>query len=105
MRGGTNSKWGLSLHGLYKIKLAYGIQTSSQEEGVTMSVFLQMSLVGVGDTLRTGTWSNRRRKVARAFFCDVSDATWQSCKVTRAIRNVHDQPESLHMRPAVVSLI
>ena len=45
------SKLGLSLHGLYKIKLAHGIQTSSQEEGVTMSVFLQMSLVGVGDIL------------------------------------------------------
>ena len=43
------SKLGLSLHGLYKIKLACGIQTSSQEEGVTMSVFLQMSIAGVGD--------------------------------------------------------
>ena len=53
MRGGTNELKlvGLSLHGLDKIKLAYGIQTSSQEERVTMSIFLQMSLVGVGDNL------------------------------------------------------
>ena len=41
----------MSLHELYKIKQMYGIQTSSQEEGVTMSVFLQMSPVGIGDIL------------------------------------------------------
>ena len=27
---------------------------------------------------------------------DVSGATSPSCKVTRAIQNVHDQPESIH---------
>ena len=44
-------------------------------------------------------------KTARLSFCGVSGATSQSCKVTQAIRNVHDQPESLRRRPAVVNLL
>ena len=40
----------------------------------------------------------------QAFF-DVSGATSPSCTVTQAIRNVHDQPESINARPAVENLL
>ena len=40
--------------------------------------------------------------MARATVCDASCATLQSCQVTRAVRKVHDQPESLRW-PAVVT--
>ena len=45
--------------------------------------------------------------MARANVCDVSGVTLLSCKVTRAIRNVHayDQWDSIHLRPAVENLI
>ena len=43
--------------------------------------------------------------MARANVCDVSGATLPSCKVTRAIRNVHDERESIRLRPAVENLI
>ena len=43
--------------------------------------------------------------MARSSVNDISGAASQSCKVTRAIRNVHDQPESLCWWPAVVNLI
>ena len=46
----------------------------------------------------TGRRLNRQWKLAHAIICDVSGATSPSCKVTRAIRNVHDQPESLRRR-------
>ena len=36
-----------------------------------------------------------KKKMARASVCDASGATSSSCKVTRANRNVHDQPESV----------
>ena len=42
--------------------------------------------------------------MVRASVCDVSGATSQSCKVTQSIRNVHDQPEWLRVRPAIVVL-
>ena len=44
------------------------------------------------------------KNMARATDCDVSGANLQSCKVMRAIQNVHDQPESLRMRPTTVNL-
>ena len=37
--------------------------------------------------------------------CGTSGATLQSCKDTWAIWNVHDQPESLHTRPAVENVL
>ena len=37
--------------------------------------------------------------------CCVSGATSKSCKVTRAIRNVHGQAESVRRRPAVVNVL
>ena len=43
------------------------------------------------------------QNMARASIFDVSGATSPSCKVTRVIRNVHDQPESVRRRPAVVN--
>ena len=45
------------------------------------------------------------KKMAHASVCDVSGATLQSCMVTRAIRNVHDQTESIRTRPAVANLL
>ena len=45
------------------------------------------------------------KNMARASFCHVSGATSQSCKVTRAIQNVHDQPESVHTRDAAVNVL
>ena len=39
--------------------------------------------------------------MARASVCDVNGATSQSCKVTRAIQNVHDQAEPSRRWPAV----
>ena len=47
-------------------------------------------------------------KMARAGVCDVSGVTsssWRSCTVTRAIRNVHDQPGLSRTRPAVENLL
>ena len=43
--------------------------------------------------------------IARASVRDVGGATSHSCKVTPAIRNVDDQPESIRMPPAVVNLL
>ena len=43
--------------------------------------------------------------MARASACDISGATSHSCEVTRAIQNVHDQPELLRRRPALVNLL
>ena len=43
--------------------------------------------------------------MARVSACGVSGATSQSCKVTQAILNVHDQPESLRRRPAIVNTL
>ena len=42
--------------------------------------------------------------MACASIYDVIGATSQSCKVTRAIRNIHDQLKSLCCRPAIVKL-
>ena len=42
--------------------------------------------------------------MARASVCDVCGATSPSCKVTRAIRNVYDQPERVRRRPTEVNL-
>ena len=53
-------------------------------------------------------WENGqtdRQKMARVRVCHFSGATLPSCTVTRAIRNVHDQLESLRGRPAVVNLL
>ena len=53
-------------------------------------------------------WEDGRtdsEKMARVSVCDISGATSPSCKATQAIRNVHNQPESLCRRPAVVKLI
>ena len=48
--------------------------------------------------------SYRRQKKRHVQAFEASDgATSPSCKVTRAIRNVHDQPESVRSRPAVVN--
>ena len=44
------------------------------------------------------------KKMARVSVCDVSGATSPSCTVMRAIRNVHDQPQSIRTRPAVENL-
>ena len=44
-------------------------------------------------------------KMAHVSVCDVSGAASQSCKAVPAIWNVHDQPESLCRRPAVVNLL
>ena len=53
-------------------------------------------MVKVRVAVRTGRRSNRQRKWHVREFV--------SCKVTRAIRNVRGQPESLCWRPAVVNL-
>ena len=42
--------------------------------------------------------------MARASACDISGATSHSCEVTRTIQDVHDQPELLRRRPALVNL-
>ena len=51
------------------------------------------------------TVKHSANKMARASVCDVSGATSLSRKVTQAIRKVHDQPESVRTRPAVVNLL
>ena len=43
--------------------------------------------------------------MTRAIGCDTIGATLHSCKVTRPIRNAHNQPESFRRRPTTVSLI
>ena len=43
--------------------------------------------------------------MARVSVCDVNGATSPSCTVTRAIQTVHDQLESVCMRPAVENLL
>ena len=43
-------------------------------------------------------------KMAGASVCDVSGTTSPSCKVTRPVRNVHDQLKSIRRRPAVENL-
>ena len=55
--------------------------------------------------LRSFSSDNNKKKMVRASVCDVSGATSPSCEVTRAIRNVHDQPESVRTRPATVNLL
>ena len=56
-------------------------------------------------------WQNSNRdmgkriKTTLASGCDINSATLQSCKVSRLIWKVHDQPESLCRRWRVVQLI
>ena len=45
------------------------------------------------------------KKTARATVCGVSGATLLSCMVTRAIWNVHDQPESFCRQSAIPNLL
>ena len=51
------------------------------------------------------TGKQAAKKMARVSFCDVSGATSPSCTVTRAFRNVHDQPDLIRRRPAVQSVL
>ena len=61
-------------------------------------------MVKVGGRNSNGkTVEQTAKNMVRESVCDVSGATSPSCKVTRAIRNVHDQPESFQRRPAVVN--
>ena len=53
----------------------------------------------------TGRRANRQRKNGTGECLWRSGATSQSCKVTQAIRNVHDQPESHRTWPAMVNLL
>ena len=52
-----------------------------------------------------GKTVKQMEKMTPASICYVSGATSPSWKVTLAMRNVHDQPESLRRRPTVVNLI